>query len=102
MKRRYIALLVVVGIVTAHILNELRFANDKAETSGVVIAIEDAPANDVGFTKIATVRLDDGSSVRANILPACTAVKGQLAHIVGGRSSYFGRSYAVMKTEDPK
>ena len=102
LKRRYVIALVVAGVIGAHILNELRFVDDKPETSGIVTAVEDAPSNDVGFTKVAIVQLADGSSLRANVLPACTAFKGQVAYIVGGRSSYLGRTYVVMRTEGPK
>jgi hypothetical protein len=100
-KRRYVVLMAV-GLVGAHILNELRFVNDSPETNGVVTAIEDAPPNELGSTKVATVQLPDGSSLRARLLPACIASKGQVAYMVGGRSSYLGRSYVVMRTEDPK
>jgi hypothetical protein len=102
-KRRYAVGLVIIAIlVIGHILNELRFVDDKAEISGVVIAIEDASPNEAGFTKVAVVQLANGSSLRANVLPGCNAFQGQLAHLAGGRSSYAGRSYVVMRAEDPK
>jgi hypothetical protein len=102
-KRRYVVVLAIIAIlVIGHTLNELRFVDDKPEISGVVTALEDASPNEVGFTKVAIVQLPNGSSLRANVLPGCNAFQGQLAHLVGGRSSYVGRSYVVMKTEDPK
>ena len=102
LKPSYVMALVVAMLVAGYIVNELRFVDDKPEISGIVIAIDDAPANEKGFTKVAVVQLANGSSLRANILPACTVSQGQLAHAVGGRSSYFGRSYVVMTAEDPK
>jgi|tagenome__1003787_1003787.scaffolds.fasta_scaffold17899268_1 hypothetical protein len=96
------ALIVIAILVVGHIVNERRFVDDKTEIDGVVAAVEDLLPNDTGFTKVAVVQLADGSSMRAKILPGCTAFKGQLAHLVGGRSSYVGRSYVVMRVQDPK
>jgi hypothetical protein len=101
-KKRYVVLFVVATLVIGHVLNEVRFVDDKSEISGVVTAVDDISPTEAGFTKSAVVRLDDGSSVRANVLPGCNAFRGQLAHLVGGRSSYAGRSYVVMRVEDPK
>ena len=101
-KRRYIVLIVLVALVIGHILNELRFVDDKPQMSGVVTDGRDVSPSEAGFTKVAVVQLADGSSIRANVLPGCNAFIGQLAHLTGGRSSYIGRSYVVMTVEDPK
>ena len=101
-KRRYIVVLVIVTLVIGHILNELRFADDRPQMSGVVTDVRDISPSEAGFTKVAVVQLADGSSVRANVLPGCGAFIGQVAHLAGGRSSYVGRSYLVMTVEDPK
>jgi len=101
-KRRYIVVLVVAILVVGHILNELRFVDDKPEIIGVVADVKDISPSEAGFTKVAVVQLANGSSLRANVLPGCNAFLGQLAHLVGGRSSYIGRSYVVMRVEDQK
>ena len=101
-KRVTVIALAIAALIGGHILNERRFAGDIADLTGIVRSVEAAPPNDAGFKSVAVVELPNGASVRAKLLPACIAFPGQLAHLVGGRSSYFGRSYVVMKVEEAK
>jgi hypothetical protein len=102
LRRGTIIALVLAAIVGGHFVNESRFVGEATNMSGVVKSVSVAPPNENGFKTIAQVELADGTSVRASVLPACTAVPDDRVSLAGGRSSYFGRSYVIVSVEERK
>ena len=99
-KRKIIAVSAVALLIAGHIFNELRFVDDELRVSGVVESVEPVESERLGIKQRAVVRLANGSTVSANVLPACVVFPGQVAQLVGGRTSYLSRTYMVMAAND--
>ena len=97
---RRTTILAVVGIlILGHVVNEIRFFSDIPWETGKVVAVESVLPNERGIVQVATVVLNGGSSVKAEVLPKCHVISGQAVRLIGGRTSYFERTYLIIGTE---
>lgn len=73
------------------------------EAKGVIQSFGSVPS-DVGPPQVlATVRLEDGKLIQANVLPGRLAMRGQIAHVHIYRRVFFGaQSYEIYRTESPQ
>ena len=73
------------------------------EAVGIIETVGGVPSNVGPPGMIATVRLNDGTLVQANVLPGVGAQQNQIAHVRTFRRVFSGaQAYEVYRTEPPK